>query len=393
MRALLWLIGLFALAAVASLLATHNGGYVLIVSSPYRIQLSLNLMICILVLGFVAAYLLVRLIRRTLRLPGAVGRFRAHRRHEAAQRKLRESLRFFMEGRFAQALKHASESHRKDPGGDGIATLVAARAAHEIRDGERYREWIARAEKHDKLRSARLMTEAELAVDGRRFDEAAQRLDTLRERGERHIAAQRLALKAAQGARQWEETARLARQLRKHKGMSDDAALAIVRQAHVECLRERAGEGEQLATYWNSIPAREMSDHLLLERAVPILVAAGQGALVRKVVEDMLSEYWEPVLARCYADCCVEESALSQGLARAEGWLREHPQDAGLLLSLGRLCMRMKLWGKAQSYLEAALSVDADRDTHLALARLSEALERPSEAQKHYRRAAELAAA
>ena len=92
MRALLWLIGLFALAAVASLLATHNSGYVLIVSSPYRIQLSLNLVICLLVLGFLAAYLLVRLVRRTLRLPGAVGRFRAHRRHEGAQRKLRDSL-------------------------------------------------------------------------------------------------------------------------------------------------------------------------------------------------------------------------------------------------------------------------------------------------------------
>ncbi len=392
MRALLWLIGLFALAAVASLLATHNSGYVLIVSSPYRIQLSLNLVICLLVLGFLAAYLLVRLIRRTLRLPGAVGRFRAHRRHEGAQRKLRDSLRFFMEGRYAQALKHAAESHRKEPE-NGIAALVAARAAHEIRDEERYREWMGQAEKYEKLRSARLMTEAELAVDGRRFEEAAGCLGTLRERGERHIAAQRLALKAAQGARRWEETARLARQLHKHKGMGEDAARAIIRKAHVECLRERAGDDEQLAAYWGSIPPREAGDHLLLERAVPILVAAGQGALARKAVEEMLSEHWEPVLARCYADCCVEDEVLSQGLARAEGWLREHPQDAGLLLSLGRLCMRMKLWGKAQSYLEAALSIDADRDTHLALARLSEALERPGEAQKHYRRAAELAAA
>lgn len=392
MRALLWLIGIFALAAVASLLATHNSGYVLIVSSPYRIQLSLNLVLCLAVLGFAGSYLLVRLVRRTLRLPGAVGRFRAQRRHEGAQRKLRDSLRLYMEGRYAQSLKLAGESHRKGEE-DGLAALVAARAAHEIRDQERYREWLGKAAKTDKLRTARLMTEAELALDGRRFDEAGRCLASLRERGERHIAAQRLALRAAQGAGKWEETARLARQLHKHKGMSEDAAQAIVRKSHLECLRERASEGPQLAAYWSSIPAREASDHMLLERAVPILVSAGQGALARKAVEDMLSEHWEPSLARSYADCCVEPDDLSQGLAKAEGWLKEHPQDAGLLLSLGRLCMRMKLWGKAQSYLEAALSVAPERDTFLALARLSEALERPMDAQKHYRRAAELAAA
>lgn len=392
MRALLWLIGIFALAAGLALLAAHNTGYVLLVSSPYRVQLSLNLFVCLLAILFLALYLVLRLIRRTLQLPGAVGRIRAQRRRDGAHRNLRDGLRLFMEGRYAQALKRASESHRAGDG-EGIAALLAARAAHEMHDDARYREWIEKATKVDAMRTARLMTEAELALDGRRFEEASSRIEALRAKGERHIAAQRLALRAAQGARRWEETARLARQLRKHKAMGEEAAAAIVRRAHLECLRDRSGDPTALQDYWKRIPAREAEDRLLLERAVPVLIAAGQGGMARRMVEELLGREWDSELARAYADCCTEAGEIAAGLVKAEGWLQHHPRDAGLLLTLGRLCMRMKLWGKAQSYLEASLSIEADRDAYLALARLSEELERPDQAQQNYRRAAELATA
>jgi HemY protein len=45
------------------------------------------------------------------------------------------------------------------------------------------------------------------------------------------------------------------------------------------------------------------------------------------------------------------EKPLAQ-IERAEDWLREHPDDASLLLALGKLCAAEKLWGKAQSYIE-----------------------------------------
>jgi len=76
---------------------------------------------------------------------------------------------------------------------------------------------------------------------------------------------------------------------------------------------------------------------------------------------------------------------LTARIARAEGWLKQRPRDAGLLLALGRLCLQQKLWGKAQNYLEASLSVEESRDAHLELARLLDQLERPGEADRHYR--------
>lgn len=389
MRILFWLIGLFALAAGLALIAEHNTGYVLVVSSPYRVQLSLNLFALMLVVGFLLAYLLLRLIRRTLQLPGQVGRYRKQRRRDKAQVALRDSVRLYLEGRYAQSLKEAGKAS-KEGESRGLATIMAGRAAYAMRDDVRYREWMGKAAELDaEIRTARLMTEADLALDARRFDEAASRLEDLKEGGERHVAAQRLSLRSAQALGHWEEVVRLSRQLVKHKAMSADAAAVTLRRAHLENMKSRADDASAIADYWKQIPSAEQRDRLFVERAVPLLVAAGQGVIARRTIEELLDKEWEPALAAVYADCCTDDQATA-GIARAEGWLRQHPKDDGLLLSLGRLCLQVQLWGKAQSYLEASLAIRKSVAAHLALARLADRLDRGAEAQKHYRAAAEL---
>ena len=77
-------------------------------------------------------------------------------------------------------------------------------------------------------------------------------------------------------------------------------------------------------------------------------------------------------------------------IERAEHWLLERERDPELLATLGRLCAQAELWGKAKSFLEASLSFEPTRTAHLELARLSERLGENEDAQRHYRRAAEL---
>jgi HemY protein len=79
---------------------------------------------------------------------------------------------------------------------------------------------------------------------------------------------------------------------------------------------------------------------------------------------------------------------LSQ-IEKCEEWLAKRPGDAELALTLGTLCLKQKLWGKAQRYLEQALSdaIDPDtiREAHLKLAHLHESLNQPVEAASHFR--------
>jgi HemY protein len=77
-------------------------------------------------------------------------------------------------------------------------------------------------------------------------------------------------------------------------------------------------------------------------------------------------------------------------IERAERWLLERNRDSQLLAALGRLCAHAELWGKARSFLEASLSFEESRTARVELARLAERLGQPDEAQRHFRRAAEL---
>lgn len=396
MRTLIWLIGIFAIAVGVAMVAGLNDGYVLLVMPPWRVQLSLNLLVVIVVVGSALGYALMRLISRTLQLPTRVAQWRERRRRERAGRALTDSIHALFEGRFAQSLKSASRAYEI---GDeaSVAALVAARAAHALHDEQRYREWLGHAAEQSAKQGARddvalLMTEAELAVEGRRFDEAGARLASLREAGHRHIAMLRLEASVASALGRWEELVATVRQLRKHKALTEEQAAPMLRRAHVERMRELAGDGAALGAYWKQIPTNELQDRGLIERVLPLLARVGHGELARKQVERLLDERWDSDLARQYAWCAVGEGDIRACLQKAESWLPQQARDAGLLFSLGQLCINAQLWGKAQSYLESSIQHGATVEAYLALAHLLESLERRDEAQDHYRAAAELVA-
>ncbi len=390
MRTLCWFIGLFALAVALSVAATYNEGYALFVLPPWRVQVSINLLVPALVALFVALYALLRFISRTLSLPAAVNAFRVRRSKDSAAQALRMAGRLYMEGRFGQAYRHAEAAFDKSDA-PGLCALIAARSAHAMREYERRQQWLERANQYDHdIRAARLMIEAEFAIADRRFEDAVACLDQLRQSGHRHIAALRLALQAEQGRGRWDEVARLARQLRNHHALTPDQAAPLMRRALLEQLREADGDLDALRRVWTAVPKDEKFDVGLLTRALPHLIGGGDDELAPAAIEAALARDWEPELAALYGRCKSRD--LRAQLATAEAWLKEHPDDAGLLLTLGRLCLRGQLWGKAQSYFEASLSQAPSRAAHLELARLAESLNRPDEAARHFRAAAELGA-
>jgi HemY protein len=109
-RTLLWGIAIAALAVGLTLAASHNTGYVLLVLPPYRVELSLNLLLVLLALGFAVGYALVRAVSAMLRLPRQVREYRVARRREKARATLLEALREYFAGRYGRAEKAAAAS-------------------------------------------------------------------------------------------------------------------------------------------------------------------------------------------------------------------------------------------------------------------------------------------
>lgn len=388
MRLLLWLLLLCGLAVGLALVARSNDGYALLVLPPWRVELSLNFLILLELAVLVVGYLALRLAASALALPRSVAAYRARRAREQAEQALVDAFRYYLEGRYGRALKSAAGAY--DAGhAPGLAALLAARCAQAMHSDERQERWLARAAHHDsETRNARLMTEAEIFLQSHRYAEAQDALDVLAAGGQRHIAALRLALRNQRALGNWREVLRLIRLLEKTRALTALQAQPLKLQAHQENLRAVALDRGALVACWREIPAQERRSPRLVAEAARLLIAAGDCDTAQDLIAEALDREWDSQLILVYALC--QGGDVLGRIARAEAWLATQPRDANLLLVLGRLCRQQQLWGKAQSYVEASLSVAATRDAHFELAQLLEQLERFEEAARHYRAAAQL---
>lgn len=387
MRGLLWLLTLFALAVGISLAARFNDGYLLLVFPPWRAEISLNLAIVLVAGAFVVLYALLRGLALTFALPGRVRKFRELRRRERAAGTFQDALRLLFEGRYSQALKKAGEAHAEGQS-PGLAALVAARAAQYLREPAKQEAWLERAGTDDpQTQTACLMLGAERCLDARRFSDAVIVLQRLQKIAGRHIAALRLELRAQQGCGNWDEVLRIARLLEKRDALLPELAQGIKLKAHQANVAQRRSDPGSLLAYLGQVPAREGCPRLAHVFA-EALIELGAHDEAQAIVEAQLDAQWDSALIQLYGRHLGGN--LTARIARAEEWLTRHPDDARLLLALGRLCLAQRLWGKAQAYLEASLSLDDRREVRLELARLFEQTERSGEAMRHYRAAAEL---
>jgi len=395
MRGLIWLLIVFAAAIALALVGARETGYVLFVYPPYRVELSLILFVLVALLGFAALYFAARLLYQLLALPGRLRAYRVRRRQARAQGALVAALQAYFEGRYLRAEKDAGRAY--DGGAaPGVAALLAARAAHRLRDFTGRDRWLARAEAAgESVRIAQTLTRAELALEERDFQSARSLLRSLPSARAKEAASQRMLLRAERGAGNWEEVERMATRLAKEEAIPPALAEEARIQAAVELLKRDAGERKVLEARWRKLTEREQLHPRVAEAAARRASALGAMALARDIIEKSLAREWSRALVLQYSELPAlepgERSTEARArIARAERWLHDRPEDPALLTALGRLCAHAELWGKAQSYLEASLSIEESRAAHLDLARLSEHLEREADAQRHYRRAAEL---
>ena len=386
MRWIFWILGLFALAVGLALALRFNAGYALFVWPPYRVELSLNLLALLLVAGFAAGYLLLRFVLGAIALPARVRRYREHRRLENARVSMLDAVSAFFEGRYGRAEKAAARA-MESAESPALGAVLAARAAHEMRHYDTRDAYLARAERIAPDAAAmRVIAAADMLLDQRRFQDA---LAALRALPNKHTTALRLELKAQQQARNWEQTLPLIDQLERRGVFDSTQASQLRRYAHTENLKRKALDQRALEECWQKIPAEQRRDAKVAAAAAQCFMALGGVAQAIQIIEQALAAEWDSELAGIYAECSGSDT-INQ-IERAERWLRSNPRDGVLLLTLGRLCARQELWGKAQNYLEASISVEPTYTAHLALAQLHDQLGNVDAAGRHYRASLDLA--
>jgi HemY protein len=384
MKYLFWILGLFA-AAVTITMAVQNAAYVLLVYPPYRIELSLTLFVILQLLAFASGYVLVRMAVGVLQLPAFVRKFRLEHAKTKARKLLDEELGAFFEGRFADSEKAANRAMKM---GDSSALhpIIAARSAHELREFKKRDEYLSAAEgKSIGDTSMRLMTTGKFLLDQRDPRGALAALQELRNSGvKNHLGALSLELKAHQQAGNWDEVLNVIYQLEKRSGIDASMAGQFRQQAWLGKIRQQK-DLAGLTACLKSMPADIKRRSKTVATAARALIQFGGGSLAHKLLTDSLNGQWDSELVALYGDC-ISGDVVAQ-IEQAEKWLALHSQDARLLLALGKLCLQQKLWGKAQNYLDASISIMPSPDAYDALEQLAKSLGKSGDALKYHQSA------
>lgn len=384
------LVILFATAVIVALSARFNPGNVVLFYPPYRIDLSLNLFIVVMLVLFFLLGILFYTIDATRQMPQRVTSYRREKREREGNKALRDALKAFFEGRFGHAEKAAIRAAEL-PDNAGLAALIGARAAHNMGQVERRDAWLAGVEDNQQYKVARLVSTTELLVDAHQSEQALQAVQELNANGTRHIHVLRWALKANQQAKQWAEVLRLVKALDKHRALHPALSMRLRELGYQDLLTNHIQDPEAIRRVWLQIPAEDRLKPYVAVLAARAMVAHGMFDDARGLLEKALQEEWDERLIIAYRNAAASEGspALLHQIEYCETWQQRHPADPELALTMGVLCLQQKLWGKAERHLEQALMYATEpgcqRQANLRLAQLHEQLGEPEKAARYYR--------
>jgi HemY protein len=373
MRVLLLLL-VAALAAAGWHWLIADPGYVLVRIHGWRLETTL----VVAVVALLLFWAVVRLVWWLLHWPfGAVTR--RHRR--SCRRRLEEGLVALAEGRHAVAERALGRAARHAPL-RAPALLAAAEAASQRGDPKAALEALDRVAELQP-QAARVVRARVLRRDGRAHDALAL-LAGEAESGSLPPAGWREWVNAALLADDIERAQRGLEPLRR-SGALEPAAFASVEARVLAAALYAASDSDALDALWSKLSRAQRRQPVLVEAYARRAAALGRGLPAMDEIESALRRQWSSPLAAVYGE--LEGGDVEARLRRAEGWLDAHPDDAALLGTLGRLCARLGLWGKAREYLQRALAQGAQAGTWEALGDTYAGQDNPALAQRCYHNA------
>lgn len=103
MRFIIFIVAVLLLAIVGGLFALEDPGYVLIARAPWSIEIALTLFIPLLLVLFLAVFVVFYIVARLIRIPRDVRRWRDRRQQRRARRVLISGLKYLAEGNWSEA--------------------------------------------------------------------------------------------------------------------------------------------------------------------------------------------------------------------------------------------------------------------------------------------------
>jgi len=379
------LVATLLLGAIVAQFLLQDPGYVVINFRGYLVEMSVPGLTLLFVALLALIWLAVKVLQAPRKLGEAAGRYRSGR---AGQRLTRGVIEV-AEGNFAKGERLLA----RGAGGSEaplLNYLQAARAAHLQGQDERRDTWLKQAyENLPGAANAVLLTQAELQLDQKQYEQALATLRRIEDNAPNHGHALMLLGRLYFRLQDWQHLGELLPKLKKH-GRLDAATF---QQWSIRVIQEQlkaANDEAALTAAWKNVPKDLRQNIDVLESWFAGLIRLGLHEKAEKDLGAELKREWRAPLVRLFG--LVEGKDPARQLRRAEDWLKGHGEDTDLLLTAARLCIRTELWGKARSYLETVIALRPTPEAYQEYGRLLNQLGEDEAAADAYREGLNLVA-
>lgn len=362
----------------------RHPGFLLLVYQPWTVQMPLWFALLGALIFLCLFYLFIVSIDRTQFLFFRVKNWLRFRREHKAYSKTQRGLATLIEGRFkrAESLLLSGVKQSIDP---LINYLAAAKAAHLQKAYERRDAYIQSAYQiAPKADLAIGLTQAEFELEQDQLEQATATLQRLRAASPKHPQVLKLLEKVYVRLGDWKNLETLLPSLQKAKVIAPDQAVTFEKHVNVEILKtNQAKTLADLKELWDNVPRSMKKQPDVVVAYVNQLARFNDHQEMAEQIRKILKTHWQPELVKLYGT--LPFANLDRQLVIVGAWLKIYGPQPETLLTLGRLCARIRLWGKAKDYFEKCLAQGPNAEASLEYGKLLEQLGNTEEAAYQYR--------
>lgn len=394
MRLLFTALAVLVVATFSGWLLQRGSGALIFTYGEWVIQTSLLVFALAFIVLFFLVYFLFWLARKLLRLPADLGRWDRYRRQRRSEKLLGQGVLALIEGNWAEAERAFKKgaAYSQAP----LANyLGAARAAQWQGETARCDRYLQLAHQHDQDTGlATGLGRAELQISQQQVEQARETLKLLDSEQPGHDRVKLMLLEATAQLKDWAQMTELLKVVEQKRLLPIGQIRAKQLTAYAGLLQQAGAQADRTVVekVWRDIPGRLKNEFYLVETYVKerLRHTDTDSSDCEDLLRNALKKKWDPELVRLFG--LVEGKNAKQQLDFAEKSLARFPGDAALLLTLGRLCKKNRLWGKAKAYLEQSIEAQPNSEACQELAALLEQQGEQAAAVSYYRKGLNLAA-
>ena len=349
-------------------LAEFEPGFVLLQYGSWSLETSLVVFAVAFVLLVLAAYWALKSLVLIKQAPGKLSRWQSAKRLTRANETLTRGLITLEEGRWSEAerLLMRYAGHSETP---LLHYLAAARAAQKQDAGERRDNYLRLAhETTDGADIAVGVVQAELQLASDQKEQALATLQHLREVSPKHPYVLQQLQKLYSEMNEWQGVQDVLPDLRKRhvlpsadvKSLSTDATVGQLESA----ISRQDWDG--VSEIWEKVPTKIRHSEAMLHTYIAGLILQDRGKEAGPLIEAFMNNDWSDQLVYQYG--LIQLDNLNGQVKRAEHWMKKHPNNPWLLLTLGRLLKANNQADEAEGCLRESLVHGERGETYQALA-------------------------